>query len=101
MTIPAATAPKSSLTSRFAAFVTERHPFAARAAIRALEHAREEKRSADAEGLRDALRRALEPALTVTLAVGDVPETTPGISGDARLRQAIDEVVDDCDGFLR
>src|SRR5204863_5043175 len=32
---------------------------------------------------------------------GGVPETTPGVSVNQRLHQAVTEVVDACDGFLR
>src|SRR5204862_1573828 len=71
--------------ARFRAFITEKHPFAARAL-------------ADA-GMFDAaaLRRALE-----SLVIADgIPETTPCVSATERLHLAIDEVIADCAGFFR
>jgi len=74
-----------SLLARFRAFITEKHPFAARAL-------------ADA-GTFDpaALRRALESLVIAD----DVPETTPCVSATERLHVAIDEVIADCVGFFR
>ena len=77
-------AASASLLGRFAAFVTEKHPFAA-AAVR--EH------GADLE----AMRRALEEVVRVD----DVPQTTPRVSAAERVAQAIDEVIEDCKGFFR
>jgi hypothetical protein len=65
---------KSSLLARFAAFIAERHPYA----------------------LKPALAQALAPNTAVT----NVPETTPGVSVNERLHDAVAEVVDACDGFL-
>ncbi|HYR28566.1 MAG TPA: hypothetical protein VEU30_08875, partial [Thermoanaerobaculia bacterium] len=79
--------------SRFAAFIAERHPFAAKAAVRAFEQA---------QGDPQKLRGALEPMLAEALALGtDIPDTTPGVSAQSRLDRAIRDVLDDCDGFLR
>ena len=94
--------PRATIVARFAAFVAERHPFALKAALSALEEVIEEQ---DFDALREALRRALEPALANALTPGtvvtNVPETTPGISVNQRLHQAVAAVLDDCDGFLR
>jgi 2-oxoisovalerate dehydrogenase E1 component len=77
--------PSASLLARFRAFITEKHPFAARAI-------------ADAGTFDPAsLRRALEALVTAN----DIPETTPGVSATERLRIAIDEVIADCAGFFR
>ncbi|HJQ41287.1 MAG TPA: thiamine pyrophosphate-dependent enzyme [Thermoanaerobaculia bacterium] len=65
------------------AFITEKHPFAARA-VR--EHG---------EDL-DAIRRALEE-----LAIAGDEETTPRVSARERVAQAIDDVIEDCKGFFR
>ncbi|HEX2061043.1 MAG TPA: thiamine pyrophosphate-dependent enzyme, partial [Thermoanaerobaculia bacterium] len=43
----------------------------------------------------------LRAALGDALQLGDIGETTPGVSASTRLQQAIDEVVDACAGFLR
>jgi 2-oxoisovalerate dehydrogenase E1 component len=94
---------RSALIGRFAAFVAERHPLALQAALAAFEQAASE--NADADAMRGALRRALEVTLTEALApraeIGDVPETTPGVSVSERLHHAVEEVADACDGFLR
>ena len=79
--------------SRFASFITERHPFAAKPALRALEQV---------QGNLDAFRAALEPMLGEALALGiDVPDTTPGVSAQTRVERAVRDVLDDCDGFFR
>ncbi|HEX2122799.1 MAG TPA: thiamine pyrophosphate-dependent enzyme, partial [Thermoanaerobaculia bacterium] len=89
-----ASPPMTSLSSRFTAFIAERHPFALRPAMRAMEQAGFENA--------EAFRRALEPQLAEALAIGDdVPETTPGVSARERLQHAVAEVLDACDGFLR
>ena len=78
---------------RFSAFITERHPFAAKPALRAYEQA---------EGNAGTFRATLEPLLRETLNLGvDVPDTTPGVAAQNRVEHAIREVLDDCDGFLR
>src|SRR6476469_1480453 len=90
---------RTTLLARFAAFIAERHPFALKPALAAFEQV-----VASANDI-DALRKALEPALAAALApdtaVTNVPETTPGISVNERLNDAVQEVVDACDGFLR
>ncbi len=93
----------ASLVARFAAFIAERHPFALRPALAAFESIA--GGSDDLDALREPLRRALEPALAEALApntaVTNVPETTPGVTVNERLHQAVAEVIDACDGFLR
>ncbi|MBV9495740.1 MAG: hypothetical protein JOZ54_15950, partial [Acidobacteria bacterium] len=102
--------PRASLLARFAAFVAERHPFALKAALAALEDAigdreLDERDPAAVDALREPLRRALEPslanALTPETVVTNVPETTPGISVNQRLHRAVASVIEDCDAFLR
>jgi 2-oxoisovalerate dehydrogenase E1 component len=73
---------------RFAAFVAERHPFALQPALRAFEQG----------DFSSALRRELESALGDA---SELPDTTPRVSARERLRLAIDEVVQSCEGFLR
>jgi 2-oxoisovalerate dehydrogenase E1 component len=94
---------RAALLARFAAFVAERHPFALKPALAALERIVETP--GDIDALRVPLRAALEPALAEALApdtaVTNVPETTPGISVNERLHEAVEEVLDACDGFLR
>jgi 2-oxoisovalerate dehydrogenase E1 component len=101
---------RATLLARFAAFLAERHPFALKAAAGALaavvgEQAIDEHDAAALDALREPLRRALMPALTDALApdvaMSAVPETTPGVSVNERLNSAVEEVIEDCDGFLR
>ncbi|HYI09899.1 MAG TPA: thiamine pyrophosphate-dependent enzyme [Thermoanaerobaculia bacterium] len=72
------------MTSRLAAFLAERFPFAAPVVLRAGEDL-------------DAIRTALQDSL----ALGELPDTTPGIPASKRLQQAVDEVLDAVAGFLR
>ncbi|HEX3580876.1 MAG TPA: hypothetical protein VH087_03880 [Thermoanaerobaculia bacterium] len=104
----------TSILSRFAAFISERHPFALRPAVTALDMAMagrnvDERDAQSIEALREPFRRALLQTLADVLApdaaasekLTDVPETTPGVSVRERLQQAVVEVVAACDGFLR
>lgn len=79
----------TSLSSRFAAFLAERFPFAAPVVLSCLGD----------DGQIDLAR--LREALGDSLLIGDLPETTPGVHAAERLRQAIDEVADAAEGFLR
>ena len=79
----------SSLALRFAAFVTERHPFAARLAAEAFEAAGE-------GGVLAELRSRV-----AALGPREAGETTPGVTAAARFDTAVEELVQDCEGFLR
>lgn len=87
-----ATGTRATLVARFASFIAERHPFAAKTAVRVLEES-------GADRFREALQRALSEA--VTLGIDDIPETTPRVAAHERLERAVRDVVDDCDGFFR
>ena len=88
-----ATGTRSTFAARFASFIAERHPFAAKIAVRALEQA---------AGDHDKFRALLEPLLADALNVAiDIPDTTPGVSARQRFEHAIREVLEACDGFLR
>ena len=88
-----------TLLGRFTAFVTEKHPFAAGIARAALEQVIGD---GDAEAIREPFRRALAGRLADAARVpDDTPETTPRVSASDRLRQATDDLIRDCDGFLR
>ena len=71
------------MTPRLVSFVLEKYPFAAPIAARV----------DDLEAFRRALGESLQLA--------DVPETTPRVSASERVRQAVEEIVDACEGFLR
>ncbi|HEX7190036.1 MAG TPA: thiamine pyrophosphate-dependent enzyme [Thermoanaerobaculia bacterium] len=102
------------ILARFAAFISERHPFALRPAVTALDMATagrdlDERDPQSIEALREPFRRALLQTLSDVLTPDaaasekliDVPDTTPGVSVRERLQQAVVEVVASCDGFLR
>src|SRR5687768_11392157 len=84
-----ATGTRATFVARFASFIAERHPFAAKVAVRAFE---------ESEGNPDRLRAALREALAIGI---EIPDTTPGVSAQQRFDHAIREVLDACDGFLR
>lgn len=102
------------ILERFAAFVSERHPFALRPAVTALDMAMagrnvDERDPQSIDALREPFRRALlqtladvlTPDVAASEKLTDVPETTPGVSVRERLQQAVVEVAATCDGFLR
>ncbi len=94
------------LAARLAAFVTERHPFALEAVLGAWRSAlgkgaADPGRDAEAiDKARNKLRHRLGKALAVKPPRG-TPDTTPGVRAAERARAAIEDVVRDCDGFLR
>jgi 2-oxoisovalerate dehydrogenase E1 component len=92
-----------TLASRLGAFVAERYPFALGGVAAAFE-AIAGGRDAQDEAAIDALRPALRRELTQRLAHGspsNLPDTTPGTSAHIRLEQALADLLDGCDGFLR
>ena len=111
----AATRARTTLLGRFAAFIAERHPFALRPAVAALDmvlaaRTTDESDAVAIDGVREPLRRILMQTLSDSLSPdaaaaqklrGEVPETTPRVSVAERLRQAVAAVVTDCDGFVR
>jgi 2-oxoisovalerate dehydrogenase E1 component len=80
------------MRARFAAFLVEKFPFAARAALRAFD---------SAQGDVAVIRATLEALLRDELQFGEVGETTPGTTADARVARAVREILDACDGFFR
>jgi 2-oxoisovalerate dehydrogenase E1 component len=91
---------RPSVLARFGAFVLDRFPFAASAAIAALraigaDLTRDEGIERARAELPQALRRALAPPPS------DLPDAAPGMDGGSRWSHAVDELVDACDGFLR
>src|SRR5436305_1504639 len=113
MTTADLTAARTGLLARFASFVAERHPFALRPSVAALDMVAgeiDESNAAAIDALREPMRRVLLQTLTDFLAPdaaaaqklhGGVPETTPGVSVNQRPHQAVTEILDACDGFLR
>src|SRR5712691_6558433 len=113
-TTPTAGTARHGLLARFTSFITEKHPFALRPAVMALDmaiggEAFDERDPAAVDRLREPLRRmllqtlgdfvSLDAASAQKLAAG-VPETTPGVSVNDRLHHAGMEILQSCDGFL-
>jgi 2-oxoisovalerate dehydrogenase E1 component len=95
--------PEGGLAARFAAFVTERFPFAlapAREAFRSACRSDPGRDSRAIEQLRQPLSESLARALDGRPPEG-IPETSPGVSAAERLRRARVELLEACDGFLR
>jgi 2-oxoisovalerate dehydrogenase E1 component len=114
-TSTAAAAVRHGLLARFTSFITEKHPFALRPAVMALDMAIgsevfDERDPSAVDRLREPLRRmllqtlgdfvSLDAAAAQKLAAG-VPEATPGVSVNDRLHHAGAEILETCDGFLR
>ncbi|MBA2305007.1 MAG: hypothetical protein H0W08_20580 [Acidobacteria bacterium] len=95
------TVPVATVGVRFAAFITERFPFALQPAREALDAAG--GRAAIDEASIEAVRVIFGPELRRRFATMDaeVGDTTPGVAGTARFASAVDELADACDGFLR
>jgi 2-oxoisovalerate dehydrogenase E1 component len=96
----------SGLSSRFAAFVAERYPFALTHALEAFEAAGigaiKGRDAVKLDAARPALRRALAKSLYERVAAPEgAGDTTPGVTAAKRLEQARAELVEACDGFLR
>src|SRR5215470_472241 len=111
MTVDTGTARATRLLARFASFVAERHPFALRPAVAALDilTGSQDVDESDAwaiDALREPLRRVLLQTLSDFLSpdaaaaqklMGGVPEATPGVSVGERLNHAVVDVIDACD----
>jgi 2-oxoisovalerate dehydrogenase E1 component len=95
--------PPPGLAERLGAFVAERHPFAllpAQAALAAVLTADPGRDPAAIEALRPLMREALV-RLFDRLKGDKLPDTTPQVPAADRLRGAVAELVESCDGFLR
>jgi 2-oxoisovalerate dehydrogenase E1 component len=90
----------SSLGARLRSFVLERVPFALPMVDRALDAISAPKRCS-AEEI-DAFRTSFKQVLAThaALDVKKIPEPTPGVDSRARSEQAIQDLLDACDGFL-
>ena len=97
-----------TLAARLGAFVAECFPFALdlvrdtlkACAAQSFAHAQKESDRIDA--LRVAFVRGLESRRDAgDVDASELGETTPGVAAKHRLRQAHDELVEACDGFLR
>ncbi|MBI2834378.1 MAG: hypothetical protein HYX76_08130 [Acidobacteria bacterium] len=98
--------PTRGLAGRFGAFVAERYPFAlepALAVFASLASGLGETRGPGAapriEALRPSLRQTLGACVRSAAPPG-IGETTPRVGAGQRLRTAVGELIDACDGFL-
>jgi 2-oxoisovalerate dehydrogenase E1 component len=92
-----------ALATRFASYVTERYPFAAREAAEALESVLGGSEPADEVAI-DALRGPFQRELTGRIesrGVREISETTPRVTTEQRFADAQAELLDACDGFFR
>ena len=91
-----------TLRREFGAFVLERYPFAATSAREALAAATGAAPvlASGIDRLRDPFAREFRTRLQ-RLAPIDLSEPTPGVSAKVRFEQAIEDIVEACDGFLR
>jgi 2-oxoisovalerate dehydrogenase E1 component len=90
------------LDLKLRAFVLERHPFALPIVERVLDEVPipDTERSPSAvDQTAERFRRALGDALPA-LSTADIPEPTPGVAAEARLKAARQELLDDCEGFF-
>jgi 2-oxoisovalerate dehydrogenase E1 component len=96
----------SGLASRFAAFVTERHPLAVTLALEVFESLNGSKLKprdhAAIDAFRTPFRRELARRLyDVLMAPDGTDQTTPATPAAKRMEQARAELVEACDAFLR
>ena len=98
----------SVLRDRFVAFITEQFPFALDQAVEAFDAVVKrpppKAGAADAiEACRSPLADALRAAVKTSKAAAkrEAIETTPGVSVEQRRAQAVEALVEACDGFLR
>ena len=91
-----------TLRREFGAFVLERYPFACMAARETLAATIGQSVGDEAaiEALREPFTREFRARLH-RLAPIDLAEPTPGVTASRRFEQAIEDIVDACDGFLR
>ena len=92
----------SALRGRFLAFVAEQQPFALPLVADAFDHvsATSLGRTVDVDAFRIRLLAAIRASVLWPDLAADV-ETTPGVSVATRLDQALEAVVDACDGFFQ
>jgi 2-oxoisovalerate dehydrogenase E1 component len=91
-----------NLRREFGAFILERYPFAATSAREALAAASGASPILESgiDRLRDPFRREFRSRLQRLTPI-DVSDPTPGVSATRRFEQAVDDIVEACDGFLR
>src|SRR5262249_52142890 len=104
MSRPAGIEKSAGFAKRFGAFVAEQHPFALAEALDALDavvNNRALQTEADFEAVRPAFRHELSRRLESRPLPDGLPETTPRVAAQMRIKQAHRQLLDACDGFLR
>ena len=94
----------TGVARQLASFVVERYPFGLTDVIAAVQTAAPEgfgDTPAEIDAGLPEFRRELGRRLSAKPIPADLPETTPRTAASVRMRQAADELVDACDGFLR
>jgi 2-oxoisovalerate dehydrogenase E1 component len=94
----------TGVARQLASFVVERYPFALSDVIGALHSVAPAgigSTSSEIDARRTEFRRELSRRLGAKPVPSDLPETTPRTAAAVRMRQAAEELVDACDGFLR
>ncbi|MGH9255611.1 MAG: alpha-ketoacid dehydrogenase subunit alpha/beta [Vicinamibacterales bacterium] len=93
----------SGIATGLAAFVLERFPFALTIVREVIEacgaHRIPDREAARIESFRVVFRKELRRVLDA-VDLGDIDETTPGVSAAHRAHAACRELIDACDGFL-
>jgi len=92
----------AAVIPRLRAFVLERHPFALSLVDQVLERVPAPPEVREPAAIEQFARQFI-PALREAagrLSIDGLPETTPGVAAEARLKSAVQELTDDCDGFL-
>src|SRR5436190_9450056 len=94
----------TGVARQFASFIVERYPFALADVLGAIQAIAPDglgTTPAEIDAARSAFRHELDRRLRARPLPSDLPEPTPRTGAVERMRQAADELLDACDGFLR
>jgi 2-oxoisovalerate dehydrogenase E1 component len=94
----------TGVARQFASFIVERYPFALADVLGAIQTVAPDgigTTPTEIDACRTAFRHELGRRLQSRPLPSDLPETTPRTAAKERMRQAADELLDACDGFLR
>jgi 2-oxoisovalerate dehydrogenase E1 component len=94
----------TGIARQFAAFIVERYPFALADVLGAIQAVAPDgigTTPAEIDAARNRFRHELGRRLQSKPLPSNLPETTPRTAAADRMRQAAEELMDACDGFLR
>ena len=94
----------SGVVRQLASFIVERYPFALADVLGAIQAVAPDgigTTPAEIDAVRHGFRHELGRRLQSKPLPSDLPETTPRTAAPERMRQAAEELLDACDGFLR